>query len=139
MHSDNKWSQPGSTVSDKGGAMSDSIGRQDAEPDRTPREPLLNGESGDASSSEPGISATEQMSFDWGPGGTQELSSSVADESQALDTVSEQNFRHLLDDVESLRRTGHVQVEAQVETQIEAPVATESFYVDRFIERARAH
>jgi hypothetical protein len=119
--------------------MSDSIDHQDAEPDRTPREPLLTGESGDISSPEPGISATQQMSFDWGTGGTQEISSSVADESQALDTASEQNLRQLLKDVESLRRTGQVQAEVQVEVQVEAPMATESFYVDRFIERARAH
>src|SRR5262245_23023640 len=119
--------------------MSDSISRQDAEADRTPGGALLNRESEDTRSPEPGISATEQMSFDWGQGGMQELSSSAADESQALDTASEQNLRRLLKDVESFRRTSQVQVEAQVEAQVAAPEATESFYVDRFIERARAH
>ena len=60
-----------------------------------------------------------------------ELANSPTDEVSALDSASEQNLRALLKDVEKLRRAGQV--------PLPVPLAPESSYVDRFLERAQAH
>jgi len=60
-----------------------------------------------------------------------ELANSPTDEVRALDSASEQNLRQLLKDVEKLRRAG--------KAPIPEPLMPESSYVDRFLERARAH
>ena len=60
-----------------------------------------------------------------------ELAGPPAEAERALDSTSEQNLRQLLKDVEKLRRAG--------QAPIPAPMAPDSSYVDRFLERARAY
>lgn len=64
-----------------------------------------------------------------------EVVNSPAHEHSASDSDSEQNLRRLLKDVEKLRRRARLPLQAPRQ----APLTPESSYVDRFLERARAH
>ena len=109
--------------------MSDSIDRQDASPDGTPREPLLRGEWRENDALVHGVSPTQTRSFE-GASSMLELASSPANTDRASSSDSEQNLRKLLKDVENLRKPG--------QTLPREPLTAESSYVDRFLERARA-
>lgn len=60
-----------------------------------------------------------------------EMPNSPADDGRALDSASEQNLRKLLKDVERLRKASRPLTEERI--------APETPYVDRYLERARAH
>ena len=110
--------------------MSDSIDRRDASADETPGKSLLRGEWPENDASGHGVAPTQDRSFQ-GASSILELASSLTDADRALASASEQNLRQLLKDVEKLRRAG--------QAPPQEPLAVESSYVDRFLERARAH
>jgi hypothetical protein len=110
--------------------MSDSLDRQEASGEGTIGKSVVNGEWPKNDSPGEGFYPTQQRSFE-GASSMLELVNSPADEDSALDSDSEQNLQRLLKDVERLRRP--------LRAPLQAPLTPETSYVERFLERARAH
>lgn len=110
--------------------MSDSIEHQEVSTPGRSDKSLLSGEWPASDPVETGVVQPKQTSFE-GASSLVELPNSATDDGRALDSASEQNLRKLLKDVERLRKASRPLTEERI--------AAESPYVERYLERARAH
>lgn len=113
-----------------GEAMSDSIEHQEVSTPGRSDKSLLSSEWPAKDPVETAAVQPKQTTFE-GASSMVELTNSPTDDGRALDSASEQNLRKLLKDVERLRKASRPLTEERI--------APESPYVERYLERARAH